>query len=111
MKIKKKLWITIGIVVLAFIILIAGVYLKHKQGEREIADRAAKKVKVFFKEKRNLDVVITDYEVSPMGGMDLFGHVKGDKKRNIDALVDITDNGKIITISSYGLDPKKDDND
>ncbi|MBM7644442.1 archaellum component FlaF (FlaF/FlaG flagellin family) [Scopulibacillus daqui] len=102
MKDKKKLWAAIGIVVLTFIILIGGTYLKHKQGEREMIAQAEKVAKDYIKKEKKVDIVVTNYEITPMGGIHLFGYVKGDKKRKFN--IQVMKNGSRYEVGLYGID-------
>ncbi|MBM7644062.1 hypothetical protein JOD45_000253 [Scopulibacillus daqui] len=76
----KELLITLGIIILIFIILIGGVYLKHKHDEKELVAQAEKIGEKFIKKKEHSDVEFTDYEFTPMHGLFLYGHLKSNHK-------------------------------
>ncbi|MBM7645592.1 hypothetical protein JOD45_001810 [Scopulibacillus daqui] len=76
MKGTKKLWITIGTIILIFIIFIGCVYLKHRHDEKEIVAQAEKVAGKFMKEKEHSEVAFTDFEFTPMHTLFLYGYVK-----------------------------------
>ncbi|MBM7646017.1 uncharacterized protein YpmB [Scopulibacillus daqui] len=82
MKGKKKRWITIGIIILVFIIFIGGAYLKHKQGEREFVVQAEKAAEKYLKEEGIKNPEFKSYEISPMRILHLTYLIDGAKKRN-----------------------------
>ncbi|NWK69009.1 hypothetical protein HWX41_07825 [Bacillus paramycoides] len=62
---------------------------KQKSEEQQIIDKATERTVNFFKEKQNLEVVITDHEFGPSDLQVIFisGYVKDDKGKTFDVAV------------------------
>ncbi|PGZ08351.1 hypothetical protein COE30_13245 [Bacillus cereus] len=65
------------------LILLGGCTIDQKNDEQQIVNQAKETTIQYFKEKHNLDVVITGHEFSPNDFQTVFidGHVKGDKSK------------------------------
>lgn len=61
----------------------------QKSEEQQIIDKATERTVNFFKEKQNLEVVITDHEFGPSDLQVIFisGYVKDDKDKTFDVAV------------------------
>jgi len=62
---------------------------QQKNEEQQIIDKATERTVNFFKEKQNLEVVITDHEFGPSDLQVIFisGYVKDDKDKTFDVAV------------------------
>ncbi|PEY34801.1 hypothetical protein CN354_16170 [Bacillus cereus] len=83
----KKIFSSLSIVFLLSIL--GGCNIDQKNEEQQIIDKATERTVKFFKEKQNLDVVITDHEFGPNDLQVIFisGYVKDDKSKTFDVAV------------------------
>ncbi|MNL15879.1 hypothetical protein D3C87_1368920 [compost metagenome] len=96
---KKK--IILGILA-AIILVIGGYYVFIKLEDKEIARQATEVATHYFKDKYNLELIITDYQIYPSYVNDevvLSSHIKGDEEAFLSISLDYTDDYKLTGVS------------
>ncbi|EOP58468.1 hypothetical protein IKQ_00578 [Bacillus cereus VDM053] len=86
-----------------------GCTVDNKKEEQLIVDKATETTIQYFKEKENLDVVITKHKFAPKDFQSVWisGHVKDDKNKKFSADVEFANDYHIGSIStSEGFDLK-----
>ncbi|HFF3190958.1 DUF1433 domain-containing protein [Bacillus cereus] len=86
-----------------------GCTVDNKKEEQLIVDKATETTIQYFKEKENLEVVITKHKFAPKDFQSVWisGHVKDDKNKTFSAAVEYANNYHIGSIStSEGFDLK-----
>ncbi|MDQ4484215.1 DUF1433 domain-containing protein [Bacillus cereus] len=89
------------------LILLGGCTLDQKNEEQQIVNKATETTIQYFKEKENLDVVITKHKFAPKDFQSVWvsGHVKDDKNKKFSADVEYANDYHIGSIStSEGFD-------
>ncbi|PEP97129.1 DUF1433 domain-containing protein [Bacillus wiedmannii] len=89
------------------LILLGGCTMDQKNEEQQIVNKAKETTIQYFKEKENLNVVITKHKFAPKDFQSVWisGHVKDDKNKNFSADVEFANDYHIGSIStSKGLD-------
>ena len=87
-----------------------GCTVDNKKEEQLIIDKATEATIKYFKEKENLDVVITKHQFAPKDFQSVWisGHVKDDKNKTFSADVEYANDYHIGSIStSEGFDLKQ----
>lgn len=90
-------------------ILLGGCTIDQKNEEQQIVNKATETTIQYFKEKENLDVVITKHKFAPKDFQSVWisGHVKDDKNKTFSAAVEYANDYHIGSIStSEGFDLK-----
>ncbi|WP_166703640.1 DUF1433 domain-containing protein [Bacillus albus] len=88
-------------------ILLGGCTIDQKNEEQQIINKATETTIQYFKEKENLDVVITKHKFAPKDFQSVWisGHVKDDKNKKFSADVEYANDYHIGSIStSEGFD-------
>ena len=83
--------------------------MDQKNEEQQIVNKSKETTIQYFKEKENLDVVITKHKFAPKDFQSVWisGHVKDDKNKTFSAAVEYANNYHIGSIStSEGFDLK-----
>lgn len=91
------------------LILLGGCTVDQKNEEQQIVNKATETTIQYFKEKENLDVVITKHQFAPKDFQSVWisGHVKDDKNKTFSADVEYANDYHIGSIStSEGFDLK-----
>ncbi|MGG0706665.1 DUF1433 domain-containing protein [Bacillus paramobilis] len=91
------------------LILLGGCTIDQKNEEQQIVNKATETTIQYFKEKENLDVVITKHKFAPKDFQSVWisGHVKDDKNKTFSAAVEYANDYHIGSIStSEGFDLK-----
>ncbi|UOB80001.1 DUF1433 domain-containing protein [Bacillus sp. ZJS3] len=97
---------------LLFILILStlgGCTINQKNEEQQIVNKATETTIQYFKEKENLEVVITKHKFAPKDFQSVWisGHVKDDKNKTFSAAVEYANNYHIGSIStSEGFDLK-----
>ncbi|ACK88435.1 hypothetical protein bcere0016_9800 [Bacillus cereus 95/8201] len=89
------------------LILLGGCTVDQKNEEQQIVNKATETTIQYFKEKENLDVVITKHQFAPKDFQSVWisGHVKDDKNKTFSADVEYANDYHIGSIStSEGFD-------
>ncbi|WP_231503898.1 hypothetical protein [Bacillus sp. UNC437CL72CviS29] len=88
----KQLFFSVSIIFL--LIILGGCTAENKKEEQQIINKATKRTVKYFKEKQDLDVIITDHEFGPNDLQVIFisGHVKDDKSKTFDVAVQYSGN-------------------
>ncbi|ADY20427.1 hypothetical protein P4U05_16615 [Bacillus paranthracis] len=91
---------------LLFILILGtlgGCTMDQKNTEQPIVEKANETTIKYFKEKENLDVVITGYEFAPSDFQTVFikGHVKDDKTQAFTLHVEYGDSDYRVTSRTY----------
>ena len=92
------------------LILLGGCTINQKNEEQQIVNKATETTIQYFKEKENLDVVITKHQFAPKDFQSVWisGHVKDDKNKTFSAAVEYANDYHIGSIStSEGFDLKQ----
>ncbi|MBE7115760.1 DUF1433 domain-containing protein [Bacillus paranthracis] len=92
------------------LILLGGCTIDQKNEEQQIVNKATETTIQYFKEKENLDVVITKHQFAPKDFQSVWisGHVKDDKNKTFSAAVEYANDYHIGSIStSEGFDLKQ----
>ena len=92
------------------LILLGGCTIDQKNEEQQIVNKATETTIQYFKEKENLDVVITKHQFAPKDFQSVWisGHVKDDKNKTFSADVEYANDYHIGSIStSEGFDLKQ----
>ncbi|ADY20428.1 DUF1433 domain-containing protein [Bacillus paranthracis] len=92
------------------LILLGGCTVDQKNEEQQIVNKATETTIQYFKEKENLDVVITKHQFAPKDFQSVWvsGHVKDDKNKKFSADVEYANDYHIGSIStSEGFDLKQ----
>ena len=92
------------------LILLGGCTINQKNEEQQIINKATETTIQYFKEKENLDVVITKHKFAPKDFQSVWisGHVKDDKNKTFSADVEYANDYHIGSIStSEGFDLKQ----
>ncbi|MCP1162419.1 DUF1433 domain-containing protein [Bacillus sp. 1813sda1] len=90
-------------------ILLVRCTIDQKNEEQQIVNKATETTIQYFKEKENLDVVITKHKFAPKDFQSVWisGHVKDDKNKTFSAAVEYANDYHIGSIStSEGFDLK-----
>ncbi|PEU74828.1 DUF1433 domain-containing protein [Bacillus cereus] len=90
-------------------ILLGGCTIDQKNEEQQMVNKATETTIQYFKEKENLDVVITKHKFAPKDFQSVWisGHVKDDKNKTFSAAVEFANDYHIGSIStSEGFDLK-----
>ncbi|AAU19282.1 MULTISPECIES: hypothetical protein [Bacillus] len=84
------------------LILLGGCTLDQKNEEQQIVNKATETTIQYFKEKENLDVVITKHKFAPKDFQSVWvsGHVKDDKNKKFSADVEYANDYHIGSIST-----------
>ncbi|HFK1452027.1 TPA: DUF1433 domain-containing protein [Bacillus pacificus] len=84
------------------LILLGGCTINQKNEEQQIINKATETTIQYFKEKENLDVVITKYKFTPNDLQTIFisGYVTDDKNKEFSVAVEYANNYHISTIST-----------
>ncbi|MEY2304132.1 DUF1433 domain-containing protein [Bacillus tropicus] len=91
------------------LILLGGCTIDQNNEEQQIVNKATETTIQYFKEKENLDVVITKHQFAPKDFQSVWisGHVKDDKNKTFSADVEYANDYHIGSIStSEGFDLK-----
>ncbi|MED0971635.1 DUF1433 domain-containing protein [Bacillus paramycoides] len=99
----------IRLFVIFTLIILGGCTIDKKNEEQLIVDKATETTIKYFKEKENLDVVITKHKFAPKDFQSVWisGHVKDDKNKKFSADVEYANDYHIGSIStSEGFDLK-----
>ena len=85
------------------LILLGGCTIDQKNEEQQIVEKANETTIKYFKEKENLNVVITGYEFAPSDFQTVFikGHVKDDKTQAFTVHVEYGDSDYRVTSRTY----------
>ncbi|MGN4715217.1 DUF1433 domain-containing protein [Bacillus cereus group sp. MYBK226-2] len=100
---------TIRLFFIFTLILLGGCTINQKNEEQQIINKATETTIQYFKEKENLDVVITKHQFAPKDFQSVWisGHVKDDKNKTLSADVEYANDYHIGSIStSEGFDLK-----
>jgi len=100
---------TIRLFFIFTLILLGGCTINQKNEEQQIVNKATETTIQYFKEKENLDVVITKHQFAPKDFQSVWisGHVKDDKNKTFSADVEYANDYHIGSIStSEGFDLK-----
>ncbi|ENB9403075.1 hypothetical protein [Bacillus paranthracis] len=83
--------------------ILGGCTIDQKNTEQQIVNKATETTIQYFKEKENLDVVITEYEFAPSDFQTVFikGHVKDDKTQAFTVHVEYGDSDYRVTSRTY----------
>ena len=86
------------------LILLGGCTLDQKNEEQQIVNKATETTIQYFKEKENLDVVITKHKFAPKDFQSVWvsGHVKDDKNKNSRQMLNT-----LMIITSVPFQPRK----
>lgn len=90
-------------------ILLVGCTIDQKNEEQQIVNKATETTIQYFKEKENLNAVITKHKFAPKDFQSVWisGHVKDDKNKTFSAAVEFANDYHIGSISiSEGFDLK-----
>ncbi|MED0986662.1 DUF1433 domain-containing protein [Bacillus paramycoides] len=92
----------IRLFVIFTLILLGGCTMDKKNEEQLIVDKATETTIKYFKEKENLDVVITKHKFAPKDFQSVWisGHVKDDKNKKFSADVEYANDYHIGSIST-----------
>ena len=84
------------------LILLGGCKINQKNEEQQIINKATETTIQYFKEKENLDVVITKHQFAPKEFQSVWisGHVKDDKNKKFSADVEYANDYHIGSIST-----------
>lgn len=91
------------------LILLGGCTIDQNNEEQQIVNKATETTIQYFKEKENLDVVITKHKFAPKDFQSVWisGHVKDDKNKTFSAAVEYANDYHVGSIStSEGFDLK-----
>ncbi|AJG77768.1 hypothetical protein FOC75_03360 [Bacillus cereus] len=95
----------LGLIIIFTIIFSGGCSMNtdKKNEEQKIVEKANETAIKYFKEKENLDVVITGYEFAPSDFQTVFikGHVKDDKTQAFTVHVEYGDSDYRVTSRTY----------
>lgn len=93
---------TIRLFFIFTLILLGGCTLNQKNEEQQIVNKATETTIQYFKEKENLDVVITKHKFAPKDFQSVWvsGHVKDDKNKKFSADVEYANDYHIGSIST-----------
>ncbi|ENJ6135221.1 DUF1433 domain-containing protein [Bacillus cereus] len=100
---------TIRLFFIFTLILLGGCTINQKNEEQQIINKATETTIQYFKEKENLDVVITKHQFAPKDFQSVWisGHVKDDKNKTFSTDVEYANDYHIGSIStSEGFDLK-----
>lgn len=84
------------------LILLGGCTIDQKNEEQQIVNKATETTIQYFREKENLDVVITKHKFAPKDFQSIWisGHVKDDKNKKFSADVEYANDYHIGSIST-----------
>ncbi|EMA6344511.1 hypothetical protein ACH0R4_RS14415 [Bacillus cytotoxicus] len=96
----KKFFSNLSII---FLLIILGGCNMDEKKEEQIVEKATKTTIKYFKEKENLDVVITEHQFAPEDFQTVFitGHVKNDESKSFTVDVEYSDDEYRVTSKSY----------
>ncbi|HDR7622271.1 TPA: hypothetical protein QCX73_000788 [Bacillus mycoides] len=72
------------------LILLGGCTIDKKNTEQQIVEKAQERTIQYFKEKQDLDVVITDYRFGPsdLQGIFISGYIKNDESKTFNITIE-----------------------
>ncbi|AHA70471.1 MULTISPECIES: hypothetical protein [Bacillus] len=72
------------------LILLGGCTIDQKNTEQQIVEKAEERTIQYFKEKQDLDVVITDYRFAPsdLQGIFISGYIKNDESKTFNITIE-----------------------
>ncbi|MES5895453.1 hypothetical protein [Bacillus cereus group sp. RP43] len=72
------------------LILLGGCTIDQKNEEQQIIEKAQERTIQYFKEKQDLDVVITDYRFGPsdLQGIFISGYIKNDESKTFNITIE-----------------------
>ncbi|MBJ8110441.1 hypothetical protein JDS99_12435 [Bacillus cereus group sp. N6] len=72
------------------LILLGGCTIDQKNTEQQIVEKAQERTIQYFKEKQDLDVVITDYRFAPsdLQGIFISGYIKNDASKTFNITIE-----------------------
>ncbi|MED3477140.1 hypothetical protein P4520_13550 [Bacillus thuringiensis] len=72
------------------LILLGGCTINQKNEEQQIVEKAQERTIQYFKEKQDLDVVITDYRFGPsdLQGIFISGYIKNDESKTFNITIE-----------------------
>ncbi|PDZ49985.1 hypothetical protein CON07_18600 [Bacillus sp. AFS094611] len=72
------------------LILLGGCTIDQKNTEQQIVEKAEERTIQYFKEKQDLDVVITDYRFGPsdLQGIFISGYIKNDESKTFNITIE-----------------------
>ncbi|PWN17524.1 hypothetical protein CU072_00620 [Bacillus thuringiensis] len=72
------------------LILLGGCTIDQKNTEQQIVEKAEERTIQYFKEKQDLDVVITDYRFAPsdLKGIFISGYIKNDESKTFNITIE-----------------------
>ncbi|PGT10446.1 hypothetical protein [Bacillus cereus] len=72
------------------LILLGGCTINQKNEEQQIVEKAQERTIQYFKEKQDLDVVITDYRFGPsdLQGIFISGYLKNDESKTFNITIE-----------------------
>ncbi|OWT47303.1 MULTISPECIES: hypothetical protein [Bacillus] len=72
------------------LILLGGCTIDQKNTEQQIVEKAQERTIQYFKEKQDLDVVITDYRFGPsdLQGIFISGYIKNDDSKTFNITIE-----------------------
>ncbi|BCD03992.1 TPA: hypothetical protein ACOQ33_004051 [Bacillus cereus] len=72
------------------LILLGGCTIDQKNTEQQIVEKAQERTIQYFKEKQDLDVVITDYRFGPsdLQGIFISGYIKNDESKTFNITIE-----------------------
>ncbi|MHC2832239.1 hypothetical protein [Bacillus sp. F9_6S_D1_P_5] len=85
------------------LILLGGCTIDQKNTEQQIVEKAQERTIQYFKEKQDLDVVITDYRFGPsdLQGIFISGYIKNDESKTFNITIEYGgDEYTIVSIST-----------
>lgn len=70
--------------------ILGGCTINQKNEEQQIVEKAQERTIQYFKEKQDLDVVITDYRFGPSDLQDIFisGYIKNDESKTFNITIE-----------------------
>ncbi|WP_242256673.1 hypothetical protein [Bacillus cereus group sp. BfR-BA-01379] len=73
-----------------FISILGGCTMDKKNEEQQIVEKAQERTIQYFKEKQDLDVVITDYRFGPsdLQGIFISGYIKNDESKTFNITIE-----------------------
>ncbi|PEY34831.1 hypothetical protein CN354_16175 [Bacillus cereus] len=94
---------SLGLIMVLTLIFLGGCNMDKKNEEQQIVEKATETTIKYFKEKENLDVVITEHQFAPSDFQTVFitGHVKNDESKSFTVDVEYGDGEYRVTSKSY----------
>ncbi|QWH10874.1 hypothetical protein EXW38_05655 [Bacillus mycoides] len=80
----------IRLFIILTLILLGGCTMDKKNEEQQIVEKAQERTIQYFKEKQDLDVVITDYRFGPndLQGIFISGYIKNDESKTFNITIE-----------------------